>query len=60
MAISPQQPKVKDAEPATDPLLVVATDDSWTIPSPPPNPRDDWGFNDKDDPPPSVGIALAA
>ena len=60
LAIYPPWPEVKDVEVAIDPMLTTTANDGWTIPSLSPNPIDDWGFNDKDDPPPSAGTALAA
>ena len=54
LAILPPSPNIKDVDQATD----VATND-WTVPSPPPNPKDDWGFHDCDEPPPLVDTTLA-
>lgn len=58
LAISPLQPDKKDAETATTPDPADAAD-GWTVPSPPHNPTNAWGFPDKDDPPPSASTALA-
>ena len=54
--ISPSWPEIKDVKAAIDP---TTTDDGWFVPNPPPNPKDDWGSRDRDEPPPSVGTAFA-
>lgn len=60
LAISPPWLETKDVKTAPVPPVVTTTNDDWTIPSLPHNPTDTWGFPNKDDPPPSVGVALAA
>ena len=49
---------MKDIDQATDVDDVVV--DGWTIPNPPPNPKYDRVFHDRDEPPPSASTALVA
>ena len=58
LAIFPLQLEIKDANQAINPIAATV-DNGWTIPRLPPNPKDNLGFHDRDEPPLSIGTTLA-